>query len=109
MLNFLKDYSGVLALVIVIVMSVFQLTRPVEVKSTFGSVDPAAYTTFTSLNVATSNSATSTTAVGCVQTVATSTATAIRLVYSSIATSSATYSGTNTIGLVGWQYGNCPN
>ena len=55
----------------------------------------------------TSNAATSTAVVGCVQTTATSTATPIRLVYSSIATSSPTF-GTNTIGLVGWQYGTCP-
>lgn len=57
----------------------------------------------------TSNAATSTAVMGCVQTYATSTATAVRLVLSTIASTSPTYSGTNTIGFVGWQYGTCPN
>ena len=61
------------------------------------------------LNVTTSNTATSTAKIGCVQTYATSTATAVRFVIGSIATSSTSYGGTNTIGLVGWQYGSCPN
>lgn len=59
--------------------------------------------------VTTSNSATSTATVGCLQTYATSTATAIRLVLGSIATSSGSYDGVNTVGLVGWRYGTCPN
>lgn len=61
------------------------------------------------LTLTTSNSATSTAIVGCIQTYATSTATAIRQVYSTIATTSPTTAGSNTIGLVGWQYGTCPN
>lgn len=61
------------------------------------------------LEVTTSNTATSTAIVGCHQTYATSTATAIRLVIGSIATSSTSYDGTNTVGLVGWRYGSCPN
>lgn len=62
----------------------------------------------TTLLLDTSNSATSTAALGCIQTYATSTATAVRFVIGSIATSSTSYTGTNTIGLVGWQYGTCP-
>lgn len=61
------------------------------------------------LTVTTSNTATSTATIGCVQTYATSTATAVRMVIGSIATSSTSYGGTNTVGLVGWQYGACPN
>jgi len=61
------------------------------------------------LKVTTSNTATSTAIVGCIQTYATSTATAVRLVVGSIATSSTSYDGTNTVGLIGWRYGTCPN
>ena len=61
------------------------------------------------LTVTTANTATSTATIGCVQTYATSTATAVRMVIGSIATSSTSYGGTNTVGLVGWQYGTCPN
>ena len=54
-----------------------------------------------------SNTATSTTQVGCIQGTATSTATPIRFV---IGTSGATttYQGTKSKGVVGWQYGTCP-
>lgn len=55
-----------------------------------------------------SNAATSSETVGCIQTTATSTVTPIRFVISSIATSSVTFGGISTIGLVGWQYGTCP-
>ncbi len=66
--------------------------------STFGGTG-----TFT-----TTNTATSTVVVGCIQTTATSTASPVRLVFSSIATSSPTFNPSNTIGLVGWQFGTCP-
>ena len=61
-----------------------------------------------SFSLTTSNSATSTFSGGCFQTTATSTATPIRFVISSIATSSATFTGSNSIGHVMWQYGSCP-
>lgn len=57
--------------------------------------------------VTTTNTATSSVQVGCVQTTATSTATPIKIVLSSIATSSPAF-GDTTIGLVGWKYGSCP-
>lgn len=60
------------------------------------------------LIVTTTNSATSTLQIGCIQTVATSTATPVRLMLSSIATSSVGY-GETTTALVGWRYGTCPN
>lgn len=60
------------------------------------------------LNVSSSNTSTSTITVGCYESNATSSATAVRLVFSTVATSSPTYTGTNTVGLIGWQYGNCP-
>ena len=106
-MNFIKEYSGVVALVILAILGIMYVLKPVATPTVAG-VDASKYTSFTSLNVITSDAATSTTALGCVQTVATSTATPIRVVYSTIATSSPTYTGTNTIGLVGWQYGNCP-
>lgn len=59
------------------------------------------------LTVTTSNTATSTTALGCVQTTATSTATPIRIVIGSSG-ATTTYQGTSSNGVVGWQYGTCP-
>jgi len=56
----------------------------------------------------TSNSATSTAIMGCVQTYATSTATAWRLGIGSIATSSPLYSGGTGTNFVLAQYGTCP-
>lgn len=58
------------------------------------------------LTVSTSNTATSTTAVGCVQTVATSTATPIRLLYTASTTANA-ITGTQA-GFVLWGFGTCP-
>ena len=60
------------------------------------------------VTVTTSNTATSSLIAGCMQMYATSTATSVRLVLSTVATSSPTYTGTNAIALVGWQYGTCP-
>lgn len=76
--------------------------------TTTGLATLASATVTGTLTQSTSNSATTTAALGCVQTTATSTATPIRFVIGSIATSSTSYTGTNTIGLVGWQYGSCP-
>lgn len=59
------------------------------------------------LIVTTTNAATSTVSLGCIQTTATSTATPVKLVLSSIATSSVGY-GQTTTALVGWTYGYCP-
>ena len=59
------------------------------------------------LVVTTSNSATSTVSVGCIQTYATSTATSVHLEFHA---SSSLANSTNgaTAGLVVWKYGNCP-
>ena len=59
--------------------------------------------------ITTSNTATSTVTVGCIQTTATSTATPIRLVPGSGANATTTFNGTNAVGVIGWQYGTCPN
>jgi len=59
--------------------------------------------------VTTSNSATSSIEAGCFTSYATSTATAVRLVFGSGVYATTSTSGTNTIGLMGWQYGTCPN
>ena len=55
----------------------------------------------------TSNSATSTASVGCIQTTATSTATPIRLVPASSG-ATTTYTGANAFGVMAWQFGTCP-
>lgn len=65
--------------------------------------------TFLGLTVTTTNSATSTSALGCIQTVATSTATPIALVFSTVATSSTNVAnGQTPNGFVLWKYGSCP-
>ena len=64
--------------------------------------------TLGTVNIATSNAATSTIKVGCVQMYATSTATAIHLEFSTT-TALASYSGgTAPTGGVSWRYGACP-
>lgn len=60
-----------------------------------------------SFTVTTSNSATSTASLGCIQTTATSTATAIRLLIHST-TSPSTVGGQTASGFVAWGYGSCP-
>lgn len=61
------------------------------------------------ITVTTSNTATSSIIVGCVNTYATSTATAIKMFPGAINTSaSTTYTGGTVGGFVVWAYGNCP-
>lgn len=64
-------------------------------------------TTTGPLTITTSNAATSTTSLGCIQTTATSTATPIRFVIGSSG-ATTTFQGTNSSGVVAWQYGTCP-
>jgi len=59
------------------------------------------------ITVTTTNAATSTAIVGCIQTYATSTATAVRLTLSPFAGTSTTQGGTSSF-LVAAQYGSCP-
>jgi len=59
------------------------------------------------LTLTTSNTATSTAIIGCIQTYATSTDTAVRLELGSSSAATTTY-GTAGIGLVAWRYGTCP-
>lgn len=59
------------------------------------------------LTVTSTNSATSTTQLGCIQTTATSTATPIRIVIGSSG-ATTTFQGASSVGVVGWQYGSCP-
>jgi len=61
------------------------------------------------VSLATSNTATSTLAVGCIQTVATSTVTPIRLVISTTPAATGTFQGTNANFTVLAQYGSCPS
>ena len=61
------------------------------------------------VTLTTANSATSTAIIGCIQSYATSTATAIRMEFSTT-TALATYSGGPVpTGVVAWRYGTCPN
>ncbi len=60
------------------------------------------------LTVTTSNTATSTATVGCIQTYATSTLTPVRIVLSSTGTTTATFGAGTANGGVSWQYGSCP-
>lgn len=62
-----------------------------------------------SLTLTTSNTATSSLAIGCTQTTATSTATPIRFVFNTAFAGTSTTAGTNSNGSVYWQYGSCPN
>ena len=61
-----------------------------------------------SFSLTTSNSATSTISLGCVQTVATSTQTPIALTFSTIATTTTMSNGQTNNGFVMWKYGSCP-
>ena len=63
--------------------------------------------TFTSATSTTSNSATSTLEVGCIQMYATSTATAVRFLFHASSTISTTVTGTAS-GYLLWGYGTCP-
>lgn len=60
------------------------------------------------ISVTTTNSATSSVDVGCIEMPATSTDTTIVLTFATEAHSTTTSSGTNSDGLVAWRYGSCP-
>lgn len=60
-----------------------------------------------SMTITTTNSATSTLSLGCIQTTATSTLTPVRFVIGSSG-ATTTHQGSNSVGVVGWQYGTCP-
>lgn len=86
-------------------------TSPVagEVRGTDLTITDDAVISGGSLTLTTSNSATSTAVIGCVQTYATSTATAISIVFNSIGTSSTNMLNSQTAnGHVLWTYGSCP-
>lgn len=82
-----------------------------DVASVFGGTAAfnAAATFNSTVNITTTNVATSTLVVGCVQTYATSTATPIRFVIGSAQLASTTFGGTTSNGAVLWQYGTCPH
>lgn len=62
----------------------------------------------TTLKLDTTNAATSTAAVGCIQTTATSTASPIRIVIGNVANATTTFQGTNAHFTVLAQFGTCP-
>lgn len=72
-----------------------------------GNLNAGALSITGALTQTTSNTATSTASVGCIQTTATSTATPIRLVIGTSIVATTTPAG-NSVGSVGWQYGKCP-
>lgn len=61
-----------------------------------------------SFTVTTSNLATSSTSLGCIQSTATSTETPIRFIIALATSATTTYQGTPSDGFVVWQYGSCP-
>ncbi len=61
-----------------------------------------------SLTLTTTNIATSSAIIGCIQSYPTSTATAVRWGMGTIATTSPLAGGGNSTGFVLWQYGTCP-
>lgn len=74
-----------------------------------GPIDTAHDATFGGdLTITTSNAATSTASVGCIQTTATSTATPIRLTIGSTPQATTTFKGTTSNFFVLAQYGTCP-
>ena len=84
---------------------------PIQTSGTLtgGALTAAAATFSGNVTVTTSNSATSSATVGCVNTYATSTATAIKLFPGAInASASTTYTGGTVGGFVVWAYGTCP-
>jgi len=106
-----------LGLLVTLVIAVLGLFLP-TVSNVGGAVTPSDvrstnydFLTANGLTVNTSNTATSTTALGCVQVYATSTATASHLEFSTT-TTLATFSGGSAIsgngGAVAWKYGACP-
>lgn len=139
-MNFIKEYSGVIALVILAILgltNVFHIgggklgatvdcqqttcltgglrimTGTLEADAAFVANSVATLTGLLTANggltVTTSNTATSTTSVGCVQTTATSTLTPIALIFNTVSTSSANIANAQTSnGFVLWKYGNCP-
>ena len=60
-----------------------------------------------SFTVTTTNAATSTASLGCIQTTATSTLTPVKLRFS-IASTTLTTAGVTSDGIMAWSYGNCP-
>lgn len=138
MINKIKEWSGLVALIAIILFLVFSssslkfgvtgtrfpnglsadTTSPVagELRGDDLTLDDDAVITDDltvsggSVVVTTSNSATSTVSLGCIQTVATSTATAIRLIIGTSNTAaSSTWSTATNGGFVNWGYGSCPN
>jgi hypothetical protein len=72
-----------------------------------GNVTAGNLTMGKTLTLTTSNTATSTATIGCVNTYATSTATAVKFTLSSALSATTTFSGTSA-GYVTWSYGSCP-
>lgn len=64
--------------------------------------------TFPSLTVTTTDSATSTSEFGCIETTATSTASPVKLVLGKVGSSATTTLYNTSSGAVYWAYGNCP-
>ena len=111
-MNFIKENAGWVALVILVILGAWSLVSQKPALLSGASTDCGQTTCLTGLSVVTSNSATSSAAFGCIQGVATSTATPIHLEFSTT-TSLATFTGglapTGTLGGgVSWRYGACP-
>ena len=116
-----KNHLSIGVLVLVLIMSYIDgsiklgavdrttFTNPITFAS---AVTHSADSTFSggdgAIVVTTSNTATSSIEVGCIQMTATSTANPVRLVMGSSILGTTTYQGSVSQGAVVWQYGTCP-
>lgn len=127
-MNFIKNNSGVIAVIALIIAIVaLQLPKPAAVvqPSFGGTTNYDALTldngdlTLTNGNIVnstagktmtltTSNTATSTLKVGCIQMNATSSATTVRITFGPAGNATTTSQGSNSNGIVAWQFGTCP-
>lgn len=108
----MSNKSLTVGLIVTFLMAGFPL---VFGQARFGAASPSDiqstnYTQLTAnaLTVNTSNTSTSTTALGCIQTYATSTAQPIRLEFSTSTPLASENIGTVANGTVAWRFGTCP-
>lgn len=118
-MNFINKYAGVLATVAIVIAiggyfypqvqgafgNIGSATNFYSLKTDAGITTSGASTFGGTVTVTTSNTATSTLSIGCVQMTATSTATPIHLEYN---TQSTTTLNGASAGSVAWKYGSCP-
>jgi len=98
---------------VVVSVGLFLSFMPQATTSTLGAVTERTtisnpWTFLSNVTLSTSNTATSTLQVGCIQTTATSTATPVSITFATAQIATTTSSGTESDGMVAWRYGSCP-